>query len=193
MKKTVLPKFSKIAFIISGVLLCVYLLISILVKFNIYVYLLGVGTREIISFITTPCVALLISAFAVLLYKNISRKTLVVPLTIIISFFVFSYMLADYVFSPSSEYFEYTSDDKNHHIVVDERSFLLGGWGDIFEKTSFCTMKRVGGYSTDDGFCPFSNDAFYFVWNENDFELHYSHGGSKSEEYYRVVKMEYVK
>ncbi len=192
MKKIIFPKFSKIAFIISGVLLCICFLIRILEKFNIYIYLLGVGTQEILPFITIPCVALLISAFTVLLYKNISRKTLVVPLTIIISFFIFSYMLVDYAFSPSSEYFEFKSNDKKHSIVVNEKSFLLSGGGVIYEKTSFCTMKRVGGYSTDDGFCPFSNDAFYFVWNENDFELYHSFFGSKSEEY-RVVKMEYVK
>lgn len=192
MKKIILPKFSKITFIISGVLFCIYILIRSLAKFDISLYFLGVGTQEIMPFITMPCVAFTISAIAVLLYKNIGHKTLVAWLSIVISFLVLLYMLIDYSFSPSSKYFEYTSDDQKHHIVVNERSFLLGGWGDIYEKNSFCTMKRVGGYSTDDGFCPFSNDAFYFVWGENDFELHHSFFGNKSEEY-RVVKMEYVK
>ena len=192
MKKIIFHKFLKINFIISVVLLCVYLLIIILVKFNVHIYLLGVSTQEIIPYITMPCVALLISSVAVLLYKNIGHKALITVLTIVICFFVLSYMLIDYTFSPSSEYFEYTSNDKKHSIVVNEMSFLLSGGGVIYEKTSFCTMKRVGGYSTDDGFRPFSNDAFYFVWNENDFELHHSFFGSKSEEY-RVVKMEYVK
>ncbi len=192
MKKVILPKFSKTTFIISGVLLCVYFFIRILAKFDIYLYLLGVGTQEIMPFITIPCVALIISAVAVLLYKNLGHRILVAYLTIILSFFVFSYMLLNYAFSPSSKYFEYTSDDKEHHIVVKECSFLLGGWGYIYEKNSFCTMKRVGGYRTDDGFCPFTKNNFFFVWNENDFELHLSYSGDSSEKD-RVVKMKYAK
>ena len=97
-----------------------------------------------------------------------------------------------FLFTMDATYFEYTSDDKKHTIVVNEGSFILWGCGDIYEKTSFCTMQKVGDYTTDDGFRPFTNDAFYFVWNENDFELHHSFYGSKSKEY-QVVKMEYVK
>ena len=100
-------------------------------------------------------------------------------------------MRFSYAFSPSNRYFEYTSNDQKHEIVVNEKSFLLGGWGDIYEKTSFCTMKKVGEYTTDDGFCPFTNNAFYFVWNEKGFELHYDYGSSGEE--YRVVRMDYAK
>ena len=192
MKKIIFPKFSKIALIISTILIAIYSLLTILKKFNIYIYFLGIGTHEFIPFITIPCAILLISAITVLLYKNFRHKILAVLLAVIISFFTFSYMLVDAAFSPSSKYFEYTSDDKKHSIVVNEQSFLLSGGGAIYEKTSFCTMKWVGGYSTDDGFCPFSNDAFFFVWNENDFELHYDFFADPDAEY-KVVKMEYVK
>ena len=192
MKKIVIPKFSKVSLIISIILFCAYLFIRILIKFNTYIYLFGVSTQEIMPFITMPCVAFTMSAVAVLLYKNIGHKILVASVAVILSVFVLWYMLIGYAFSPYSKYFEYMSDDKEHHIVVNECSFLRAGWGYIYEKTSFCTMKKVGYYSTDDGYCPFSKDAFYFVWNENDFELHFPFIGSKNEKY-RVVKMEYVK
>ena len=193
MKRMVIPIFSKIASIISGVLLCIYFLIKILEKLNIYIYFPGVGAKEIIPFITIPCVVLLISAVAILLYKNCKRtifKILVIVLFVIICIVVIYYMLFSYAFSPENTYFEYTSDDQQHTIVVNEMSFLLGGWGYIYEKTSFCTMKKVGEYSTDDGFRPFTVDAFYFVWNESDFELHYYFGNPSG---YRTVKMEYAK
>lgn len=192
MKKISFPKYSKVALIMSGVFLGVYFLIKILEKFNVYIYLFRLGAEEIIPIIITLCVALLISAVAVLFYKNTKRKTLVVLLTTILCFLIFSYLLIVFLFSINGTYFEYTSDNKKHDIVVNERSFLLAGWGDIYEKTSFCTMKRVGGYTADDGFRPFTNDAFFFVWNENDFELHHSFFGSLNEDY-RVVKMEYAK
>ena len=192
MEKIILPKFSKITFIISAVLLGVYLLIRIFVKFNIYIYLFKVGVEVIIPIIIMLGVTLLISAIAVLFYKNTKHKDLTVLTTTILSFLILSCLSMFFLFTMDATYFEYTSDDKKHNIVVNEGSFLLSGYGDIYEKTSFCTMKKVGDYTTDDGFRPFTEDAFYFVWNENDFELHHSFFGSKSEEY-RVVKMKYVK
>ena len=52
-------------------------------------------------------------------------------------------------------------------------------------------MKQVGGYTTDDGFRSFTNDALYFVWNEEYYELHHAvHGVSEKE--YNVVTMEYA-
>ena len=192
MKKIVFPKFSVICAIISSVLFSVYLLIKILIKFDTYIYLFGVSTQELMPFITFPCVALLFASIYVLLCKNIRRKALISSIIILLSILVFSYMLLDNSFSPDSEYFEFRSDDQEHDIVINECSFLLGGWGYVYEKTSFCTMKRLGRYSTDDGFCPIAKDAYYFVWNEDDFEFHYSFFGNKNEEY-RVVIMEYVK
>ena len=192
MRKIILPKFSKITFIISGILFCAYLLIRILVAFNIYIYLFKVGVEVIIPIIIVLGVVLLISAMAVLFYKNTKHKTLVVLATTIFSFFTLIYLSLFFLFTMDATYFEYTSDDKRHNIVVNEGSFLLSGYGDIYEKTSFCTMKKVGDYTTDDGFRPFTNDAFYFIWNGNDFELHHSFYGSLDEEY-SVVKMKYAK
>ena len=48
MKKITLPKFSKIFFIISGVLLFTYFLLSVLEKLNIYIYWAGTSTQEIL-------------------------------------------------------------------------------------------------------------------------------------------------
>ncbi len=193
MKRMTFPIFSKIALVLSAVLFGGYLLIKFLELQNIYIYFSGAGAKEIIPFLTIPCAALLISAIAVFLYQNCKHKNLkitVVALSVVLSVGVVYFMILAYAFSPVNTYYEYTSDDRQHTIVVNEMSFLLGGWGDIYEKTSFCTMKKVGKYNTDDGFCPFTNDAFYFVWNDNDFELHYHYGNSSG---YRVVEMEYAK
>lgn len=191
MKKILFPKYSKISSIVVGVLICIYFLIEILEKFNIYIYLFGLGAKEIILILTTLCAILLISGLAVLFYKNTKHKMLIIPLTLGLSFFVFSYLLINYVFSPSSEYFEYISDNQKHKIVVNEWSFLQTGGGAIYEKSSIITMKKVGSYVTDDGYCPFANDEYFFVWNENDFKLHYSFPSQSVEEYI-VVIMEYA-
>lgn len=180
-----------IALIINVALICIYFMITLLERANIYIYLFKCGSEEIMPIIKILCIIFLISAIAVLLYKNIKYKGLVVILTAAVSLVALWYSLALVVFGMNGTYFEFTSDDKKHNIVVNECSFLLVGWGVIYEKTSFCTMERVGGYTTDDGYLPFTFDEYYFVWNENDFELHYEYGGG-FDEGYRVVKMEYV-
>ncbi len=192
MKKIFLPKYSKIALITSGIFLGIWILIKVLERINIHLYLFGVGTEEINSIITVLGVVLFISAIALLFYKNTKHKGLVVLATAIPSFLILSYLILFSLLSMNGTYFEYTSDDKKHDIVVNECAFLLAGYGDIYEKTSFFTMKRVGRYTTDDGFCPFSNNAFYFVWNEKDFELHHAFF-DKDDEKYEIVKMEYAK
>lgn len=192
MKKVILPHYSKIAFIVSGVLLGIYCIIKILMSLNIHVYFSGVGTQEIIPIIISLGIVVFISALSVLFYKNAKHKTLAVMTTVVLSFLILPLLLVFSFFSMNGTYFEYVSDDKKHDIVVNECSFILSGYGDIYEKTSFCTMKRLGGYTTDDGFCPFTNDEFFFVWNENDFELHHAFYGAPDEEY-KIVKMKYAK
>ena len=135
MAKIILPKFSKVTFIISGILFCIYLLIRILIKFNIYIYLFKIGVEVIIPIIIILVVALLIGAIAVLFYKNTKLKTLVVLTTTIFSFLILSYLSIFFLLTMDATYFEYTSADKKHNIVVNEGSFLLSGYGDIYEKT----------------------------------------------------------
>ncbi|MBE6718604.1 MAG: hypothetical protein E7574_05065 [Ruminococcaceae bacterium] len=71
-----------------------------------------------------------------------------------------------------NKYFEYTSPDKEHVIVVDieSSSDLHSDFysGDIYEKTSFCTMKKVGWFSK-----PSNCGDYYYVWNEENFEIHF--------------------
>lgn len=194
MKKPTFPILSKIALVLSGILLCVYLLIKALEKRNIYIYFLGIGAKELVPFLTIPCVALLIGAVSFFLIKNCKRmieKFLVVIPSLLVSVVVIWFMLFGYAFSAENKYFEYTSDDGQHTIVVSEQSFLFDGHGYIYEKTSFCTMEKVGTYSTDDGYRPFTNDTFFFVWNEENFELHYYFGNGLVE--FKVEEMEYVK
>lgn len=170
----------------------IYLLIKFLEKLNIYIYLCRCGAEEIIPTVLMICIAFLTSAVAVLLYKNVKHKDTVIVLTVAFYFIIFPLLIGLAVISENGKYFEYSSDDKKHDIVVNECSFLLAGGGAVYEKTSFCTMRRVGGYTTDDGFLPFTNNAFYFIWNENDFELHHAVYGISDKEY-ETVKMKYVK
>lgn len=190
-RKIVSNKFSVFSLISSGVFLCVYLIVRLLAELNVHLYLFGLASQEISSVAMLLCIVPAVCGAAVLLYKNIRYKIIAVIISAVPAFGVLLYSVMLLALASVGTYFEYTSDDKTHEIVVNECSFLLGGWGEIYEKTSFCTMKQVGEYTTDDGYMPFTQGAFYFVWNENDFELHYNYGAVNGGEY-RTVKMEYA-
>lgn len=196
MKKSIFPKFSKITFIIAVVLLFANLLISGLEKLGVYIYFSVISTQEIIPSVKILCVVLLSCALAVFIFNNINNKVLCIILTVIISVLALAYcgLICFSELSFGSKYYEYTSDYDDHRIVVSESSWLLAGGGTIYEKTSFCTMKEVGNYSTDDGFRPFSKGAYFFVWNEDNFELHHAFlDASDDKSMYKVVEMEYIK
>lgn len=194
MKKIILPKFSKITFIFSAILLGIYFLISNLEKADTYVYLFGLGTREILPSAKILCIALLTSALAVLIFKNIRREALSIILTVVVSVCALWYctLICFSSFLLESKYYEYKSDDNSHHIVVREIAGFHEVDGIIYEKTSVCTMKPVGYYDTNDRYKPFLNNDVFFVWNENKFELHYAYL-KNPDPMYKVVEMEYVK
>lgn len=154
MKKSIFPKFSKITFIIAVVLLFANLLISGLEKLGVYIYFSVISTQEIIPSVKILCVVLLSCALAVFIFNNINNKVLCIILTVIISVLALAYcgLICFSELSFGSKYYEYTSDYDDHSIVVNESSWLLAGGGAVCEKISFCTMKEVGNYSTDDGF-----------------------------------------
>lgn len=188
-KRFILPIYSIIATALSGLIFGGYCLIKGLANRGTYVYLFGVSSTEIAPVIVYIAMFLIISAVAILFYKNTKHKTLAVLLITAVMLLSFSYTLLDLTFSADSDYYEFTSDDKSHSIVVREWSFLLGGGGSVYEKTSDYTMKYLNSYGTDDGFCPIRNERYYFVWNENDFELHYDFGNGSE---YEVLKTEYL-
>lgn len=194
MKRIIFPKLSKTAFIFSALLIVIYFLISNLEKSGTYVYLFGFGTREILPSAQILCVALLTSALAVLIFKNIRRKALSIILTVIVSVCSLWYctLICFSSFSLESKYYEYESDDRNHQIVVRETAGFHEVDGTIYEKTSVCTMKRVGYYDTNDRYKPFSDNEVFFVWNENNFELHYAYIKS-TDPVYKVIEMAYLK
>ncbi len=192
MKYFKFPKYSKIALITSAILLAIGIIIRLLERQNIYLYLFGTSNKEIKSITILLVAILIISSISLILYKNTKHKTLVVVASVVLSFIILSYLSLVSLLSFNGTYFEYTSDDQKHDIVVKECALLLAGWGDIYEKTSFFTMKKVGSYTTDDGFCPFSKGTFRFVWNKDNFELHYPFFIGNNAEDYRVEKMDYA-
>lgn len=86
-------------------------------------------------------------------------------LTILAALFIlFLYMF----FISGKKYFYFKNPDKTRTLVVEECSWLLAGSSNFYERKYGIFIKYTGeSISTDDGFRPFSNNAYKLEWIDN--------------------------
>ncbi|MBQ8783596.1 MAG: hypothetical protein IJZ57_07485 [Clostridia bacterium] len=192
MKKTlVFPIFSLVTFIIGVITIALYAIVKVLQTMGTLLYFSGINTDTLYFTILCAGCMLVLASISVFLFKNFKHKWISVLISAILTVIIVFIMFFIRVWYISDiDYFEFTSDDGEHSIMIMENSFLHGGSGMVYEKTSDFTMKKVGNYSFNHVASPVNNNNFFLVWNEDNFELHFK--GNRSGEY-DVIIMEYVK
>lgn len=191
-KRIIVPKVSKVLFVFMALSFLLTLCIELLEKKNIYLYVFGRSIEDVTQIVTVIGLFSLIGAVVFVVFKNVKSKLILATSSIIcVGFLVLGIFVLDINTPVFDNCYEFCSEDKKHQIVVKETSYLLGGFGYIYEKTSDFTMTEIGLYSTDDGFLPIKNNTFEFKWNDNGFEFYYDFTGSGGE--YKIEKIEYVK
>ncbi|WP_297713096.1 hypothetical protein [Clostridium sp.] len=114
-----------------------------------------------------------------MMFFDYNNKTLVkviynLAIVILTPMIIFGYIMlySEY------RYFTFKSPNKVNTLVVEEKTFLLSGWSDVYEKKYGIFIKQIEGeISNDDGFRPFSNEAYKLQWiNENTVIINYSFG-----------------
>ncbi|MBR4858959.1 MAG: hypothetical protein IKU08_07220 [Clostridia bacterium] len=155
------------------------LVIGIMDKNDISLWLFGISSEEIMLALGA------VSGYSTLFFFSFylsSKKSKHKAVIAVVSFAVSVLLMIEVVFiysrQPEYEYFKIVSDDKQHEIIIKEGSYLLSGAGAFYEKTSPITMVKIGEYSTDDGYRPFSDNRYEIDWNENGFEVTYSFDSS---------------
>lgn len=64
-------------------------------------------------------------------------------------------------FEPSKTYFRFQSSDKKTTLVVQEKSWLFGGWSNLFlEEKPYLLKSLDADILTDDGYTLFSNEDY---------------------------------
>ena len=184
--------YTKISIVVSIALAILIASIKIAARSDTYFYILGYNMEHISPYIVLVLFIILLSSVWFFVITKCEKKKVAIVITALVSVIVIAGQIFDIQWSKNyPEYYEFVSEDGAHNIIVEEDSYLLYGFGAIYEKTSPFTMKKIGSYDTDDGYRPFTGNEYYFVWNENDFELHYKFDGSSS--YYETIKIEYIK
>ncbi len=79
------------------------------------------------------------------------------------------------------KYFDFKSPNKSNTLVIEEKTFLLSGFSDFYEKKYGIFIKQIdSGISTDDGFRPFSNESYKLQWiNEETVKISYAFGNGE--------------
>lgn len=188
--------FTAIALTASPLLFAMCIVLKVLKDKEIFLYILHRSSDEILPWLLFFAVFLFISGFAVGVYDKIKRKNLFCGALAVLSVVILLLFGITAFWSPTHKYYSFVSEDKAHHIVVKEESFLLAGYGDIYEMIAPCVMVRLDTYATDDGYKPFTNNSFYFEWRTDDFVLHYdfgSGGAYPETNGYASVAVEYAK
>ena len=121
-------------------------------------------------------------AFFSTFHKNLKLKWLkiiIILLSALISIiFLAMVMISTTLFMPHT-YVELLSEDESHNIIIGEDCYFFSPYGgDVFEKTSFCTMKKLEKYvAKKDFYTPFSDGKYSITWNAENFELFYDSDG----------------
>ncbi len=150
---------------------------------HFYTGMSGFTTGDLFVTIILIGGGLFVSGIAVFLHKNSKKiwiKIIPTLLSALISIaFLIMVLSSTALFMPHT-YVELVSDDEAHHIIIGEDRYFFSPYGgDVFEKTSFCTMKKLEKYvAKKDFYTPFSDGKYSVVWYDENFELHYDSDGN---------------
>ncbi len=80
-------------------------------------------------------------------------------------------------FDGNASYVPLHAPDGSWTVVAEEESWLLGGWGRFYRKVCPGLLQDTGvTYLADDGFRPFSDDAFRLEWEAERLVIWYQDG-----------------
>ena len=197
MKKVFFSRYSVIALTVVFLFSCFVFVVERLEARGIYLYM-GSALVKIDMFGVPFLIFLfagavfLIGVVGRFMYQNwrFNRLRVVTAAVTAVVVFIAFLGLAVTASLLTDSYAEFASDDGEHRIVIGEDDIPPPSGGFVYEKTSFATMKLLGEYNTVSKFyTPFSEGEYYFVWNENDFELHYDYDGEGN---YAVATFRYA-
>lgn len=184
--------------ILGGLLLTAFVIVADkLADHNIHFYInyRGITAGKIFVVVVFAACFLLVSGIAVFLHRHFKhafiRGIIILGIMAVACYVAFSTLFAALFFMPRS-YAAAVSSDGEHRIIIGEDSRISAPYGgDVYERTSRFTIRKVGEYSTANEFSkPFSSGKFYVDWNENDFDIHYDYDGNGE---YKTVTFKYLK
>ena len=162
-----------------GIALIVFILFKILVfklneKFDLYIMIFGVN-QWIINLVVDFLIIITINK---LILNHNTKKILKYIINFLTVVFILLLLFKNLMLNSSKRYFYFESPNKSHTLVIEEDSFLLGGWSNFYERKGLIFIKSLHQeITTDDGYKPFSCNDYELKWlDNNSVEIIYGFG-----------------
>lgn len=162
-------KIVKLACIFIGVfsVLCIVALALIDKYTDLIFYFMKLDTSDWMN-ISFTALALSITVYAIVLYKENKIRKLILCGLIILSLGIYVCSSFGHAFtSVEDKYYTFNSPDGNYHLIAKEWSFLLGGGVHLYEEKNPVFLKQLGQVGTDDGFRAIEHNAYSIEWDDN--------------------------
>lgn len=161
---------------ISSLIALIYL--SSLKSAGIYLYYKRVVTTYLEGFL--KCIIIVVGGLPVAIPSSGFFRVIVIILTLVILCYVGVNSL-NTSWDPEREYYHKSSPLGGQEIIIEECSWLLGGWSNVYVKLSDHRIKRLSGtILTNNGYRPFQNNDYFISWTEDAVTITYGDSGGKS-------------
>ena len=153
-------------------------------KFDLYLMIFGVN-QWIINLLVD--VLIIITVDMLILHKKEMLLGVMIFLSVIC---IVLLLFINLMMHSNKSYFHFKSPDRSHTLVVEEDSFLLGGWSNFYERRGLIFIKDLKQQiMTDDGYTPFSCNDYELNWlDNNSVEIIYGFGNE-----YNTYKKELIR
>lgn len=177
---------------ISLIILIVIILFRILEfklneKLDLYIMIFGIN-QWIINLLLDILIIIIIDR---LILNYTTKKIIKYIVNFLAVTFIIFLLFINLMGNSSKSYFYFKSPDNVHTLVVEEDSFLLGGWSNFYERKGMIFIKDLKQQIiTDDGYKPFSMNDYKLKWlDNNSVEIIYGFGSEYIHEK-EIIKFE---
>ena len=179
----------KISAICSAVVLVVHVALMLLTINGVYLFFNTFNSEEISNVVTAVLVLFGGLDLFLLLFSLDKTKLIAVIIALVILLPLCSFLsFMSLFFHLDYTYYELTPPNGQHQIIIKEKSLLFGVFGEVYQKTSSFTMKKLGEYNTDD-WPVMCSEEYEVTWQENGFLFEYYYGNG----IHKTIEFEYVK
>lgn len=163
--------------------LVLYFVCKILLKSGYELYLFG-GTWLKITHDISFTIFLVIEFIAVIVLIAKTKKLLLIILNIILlPILIVQIWATDFKLNTIRSIKEYSFEEFDKNIVIENRSFLLSGDSIIHEKINNFLIRKVTSVDGDDGRCPLEDDSeFSIEVSDNQICFYYFYDYDRSED-----------
>lgn len=165
------------------ILLLMYLICKILLNNDYELYLFENTWLKIIHDISFSIFLIIEFVYVIILIVKTKKLLLIVLDVILLPILFLQIFATDFKIDTVNSIKEYSFEEFEKDIVIENRSYLLSGYSTIYEKRNNYLLKEISSVDGDDGRCPLNDESeFTIEVNNNEICFYYFYDYDRSED-----------